>query len=168
MLYRRLLSTVQAERKKREQKLMRAVSDAAPKVIPDVKVLWSWTAWVGGGDTYSNYGCLFSASLWPSPLCRVLSKKKQKNHKNTRINKSRRRMNGLAMHTDLETERQQIQRATEGPVRRRTISRFEGSSAPGSEWGVSVQRVYTTDINLTSLHTRWPRFIPLQHVWSSL
>lgn len=42
-------------------------------------------------------------------------------------------MNGLAMHTDLETERQQIQKATEGPVRRRTISRFEGSSAPGSE-----------------------------------
>lgn len=42
-------------------------------------------------------------------------------------------MNGLAMHTDLETERQQIQKATEGPVGRRTISRFEGSSAPGSE-----------------------------------
>lgn len=86
----------------------------------------------GGGDTYSDYGCLFSASLWPSPLCRVLSKKVKK-HKNTRINKSRRGTNGLAMHTDLETERQQIQNATEGPVRRRTIGCFEGSSVPGSE-----------------------------------
>ena len=29
------------------------------------------------GDTYSNYGCLFSASLWRSLSCRVLQRKKK-------------------------------------------------------------------------------------------
>lgn len=85
------------------------------------------------GVTLTQIMVVFFLPLFGHHPCVVFCQKKQKNHKNTRINKSRRRTNGLAMHTDLETERQQIQKATEGPVRRRTIGRFEGSSAPGSE-----------------------------------
>lgn len=86
------------------------------------------------GVTLTQIMVVFFLPLFGHHPCVVFCpKKSKKNHKNTRINKSRRRMNGLAMHTDLETERQQIQKATEGPVGRRTISRFEGSSAPGSE-----------------------------------
>lgn len=36
------------------------------------------------GDTHSNYGCLSSVALWPSPLCRVLSKKRGKKHRGER------------------------------------------------------------------------------------
>lgn len=165
MLYLRLLSTKQAEFKKRA-KMIRVLSAAVPKAshnsLLDDKL---WRSWKPAGDTYSNYGCLSSASLWPSPLCRVLSKK----------NKSQRGTNWLATRTDLETERQRTQSATKGPshgdAQSVVLREFSAGVRQNVEFPcISLHHRHWFDLlTHTHMHTHWKSPVyPLQHVWSSL